>query len=81
MSVSWSTLNGYTLVGSCQRQGSCTTVDTVLTGDKNTIGTQCCTTQYCNNPHAYSFYLANGATKFLTSFTSMALIAFIRFVL
>ena len=70
MSVSWSTLNGYTLVGSCQRQGSCNVVDIELTGDENTMGTQCCTTQYCNSPHVFSFYLANNSTNLSISFMS-----------
>lgn len=76
MDILWTSNNGYTLIGSCQRLGKCHTVETVLTGDESTLGTQCCSTQYCNDPTSYAFYVSNSTKPATSILVSLALIFF-----
>jgi hypothetical protein len=46
--VTYNALYGYAFQGECKAQGQCQNVVLDLTGDSNTIGTYCCTSQYCN---------------------------------
>ena len=47
--VTYNSLYGYAFQGACKAQGQCQNVDVDLTGDSNTVGTYCCTSQYCNS--------------------------------
>ena len=76
MDISWTENNGYTLVGQCQRLGRCQPVDIDLTGDENTMGTQCCSTQYCNDPSSYRFYVSSSSKQSTSFLVSLALIMF-----
>ncbi len=74
MNIEWSTNNGYTLVGSCQADGVCKEKQVLLTGDENTVGTECCFNQYCNHPSKYSFYSSSSSSiRFTFTLTVIAL--------
>ena len=47
--VTYNPLYGYVFQGACKAQNQCQNVVLELTGDSNTIGTYCCTSQYCNS--------------------------------
>jgi hypothetical protein len=77
MEVSWTSNNGYALVGSCQRQAKCNAVKAALTDDENTKGTLCCTNQYCNDPFSYAFYNENSYTSRSYKLSASYLVLFI----
>jgi hypothetical protein len=80
MDIEWTENNGYTLVGQCQRLGRCQAVTVDLTGDENTVGTQCCSTQYCNDPSSYGFYVSSSSKQSKSILVSLTLIMFVLLV-
>ena len=77
MDIVWTGNNGYTLVGSCQRLGRCQAVTIDLTGDEKTVGTQCCSTQYCNDPSLYGFYVSSSSKQSKFILASLTMIMFV----